>query len=104
MTEINITQVIIAIIGSGALSAVISGLFQVLAKKNEKKSASGKALLALLWDSTDSLGQRYIEEGSITADELHRILTMFEAYKGLGGNGYMDTLIDNVKRLPISNQ
>ena len=104
MTEINITQVIIAIIGSGALSAVISGVFQLLAKKNEKKSASGKALLALLWDSTDQLGKRYIEEGSITADELHRILTMFEAYKGLGGNGYMDTLIDNVKRLPISNQ
>lgn len=97
-------EIIIAIIGSGALSAVISGVFQLLAKKNEKKTASGKALLALLWDSTDQLGKRYIEEGSITTDELHRILTMFEAYKGLGGNGYMDTLIDNVKRLPISNQ
>lgn len=100
MTE----SIIVAIIGSGALSAVISGVFQLLAKKNEKKTASGKALLALLWDSTDSLGQRYIEEGSITADELHRILTMFEAYKGLGGNGYMDTLIDNVKRLPIRDK
>ena len=97
-------EIIIAIIGSGALSAAISGVFQLLAKKNEKKTASGKALLALLWDSTDQLGKRYIEEGSITTDELHRILTIFEAYKGLGGNGYMDTLIDNVKRLPISNQ
>lgn len=97
-------EIIIAIIGSGALSAVISGVFQLLAKKNEKKTASGKALLALLWDSTDRNGQKYIEEGSITADELHRILTMFEAYKGLGGNGYMDTLIDNVKRLPIKSQ
>lgn len=94
-------EILIAIIGSSALAALISGIFTLIAAKKQRKTDYGEAIMVLLWNELDGQCKRYIEEGHITADDMNRILKMHKCYKSLGGNGYLDTLMSNVKNLPL---
>ena len=96
--------IIIAIISSGALSTLISGLFSLWQMKKKKQDGVSEGIKILLYDRIKHLGKAYIERGYVTAEELEDLTTMHNIYHdpdGLNGNGFLDTLMNNVKHLPI---
>ena len=68
--------VIIAVIGSGALSAVISGIFQVLQGKSQKEKGIGAGTRILLYDRIKYLGRKHIADGFISAEDLEDLIAM----------------------------
>ena len=91
------TQIIIAVIGSGALSAVISGIFSLLVRKHERD----EDIMLLLYHDIKTECKDYIAQGSIDGEGLEVLLQMHGRYHARGGNGYLDKLITEVKSLPI---
>ena len=96
--------IIIAIISSGALSTLISGLFNLWQMRKKKQDGVREGIKILLYDRIKHLGKAYIERGYISAEELEDLTTMHEIYHdpdGLNGNGFLDAIMRNVKSLPI---
>lgn len=95
---------IIAVIGSGALSALISGIFMLIEKGNRKESAERKAMRLIMYRSIKQDAQAYIGRGYIRTDELEDLVAYHGCYHDdLGGNGFLNSLMEKVKRLPIHN-
>lgn len=94
--------IIIAIIGSGALSALISGIFGLIKDKGKKKGGVAEGVQLLLYDRIKYLGKHHIANGQIDSDDLEDIVRMWECYHNdLNGNGYLDGIMSQVKALPI---
>lgn len=94
--------IIIAIISSGALSTLISGIFNLWSARKKSKDGVRAGMKMLLYDRIKHLGKAYISRGSITTDELEDLTEMHRIYHyDLDGNGFLDTLMNNVQKLPI---
>lgn len=106
-------QILALVLGGGFTTALVSGLIQLLlwrlnrkATKEDKNHDSDKhvknALRILMYDRIKYLGRCYIEHGFVTADDLEDIVAMHKCYHDdLDGNGFLDTLMAQVKALPI---
>lgn len=93
--------------------ALVAGVFSILqwrltrnAQKEDAQTNCYKALEAgvqiLLYDRIKHLAKRYIADGYISADDLEDILHMHTIYHDdLNGNGYLDSMIESVRKLPI---
>lgn len=94
--------IIVAIIGSGALSTIINQICTYFNKKEEKKSGTSEGMRLILKDRLRFLCLRYIEQGWIYEDELEDLIVMHDCYHNkLNGNGYLDELMNRVKKLEI---
>lgn len=96
--------IIIAIISSGALSTLISGLFNLWQTRRKKADGVRDGIKILLYDRIKYLGKKYMERGYVTAEELEDLTTMHNIYhdpEGLNGNGFLDAIMANVRKLPI---
>lgn len=94
--------IIIAILGSGALSALVSGVFTLIANRKNKETAERKAMRLIMYRTIKQDAQAYIERGYVRPDELEDIVAYHNCYHSdLGGNGFLDSLMDKVKRLPV---
>lgn len=94
--------IIIAIISSGALSTLVSALFNMWQSRKKEKDGVRAGMKMLLYDRIKHLGKSYIERGFITTDELEDLTEMHNIYHNeLDGNGFLDTVMKNVKALPI---
>ena len=92
----------VAIIGSGALSALIAGLFTRKAEKKRRNGGLISGVRMILYERIKYLGRHYIERGFIEADELEDLIEMHNTYHDeLEGNGFLDKLMADVKKLPI---
>ena len=91
------TQIIIAIIGSGALSTIISFVLQAI-KDKKRSDRIDKFLLLHLIEETcrDALN-----DGRIARESAQKLEEMYALYKGIGGNGYADNIMNSVRKLPI---
>ena len=97
-------DIIIAIIGSGALSAGISAVVAACINRAKRKHGVAAGTQMLLYINIKALGKRYIADGAITAEDLEDIIEMHRVYHDeLGGNGYLDTLMAQVKQLHIKS-
>lgn len=99
--------IIIAIISSGALSTLISGLFNIWQMRKKRRDGVREGIKILLYDRIKHLGKAYIERGYISAEELEDLTTMHEIYHdpdGLNGNGFLDAIMKNVKSLPMKGE
>lgn len=95
-------QIALAIIGSGALSAIISGIFALVQTRLKRSDGVSKGVQILLYDRIKFLGKHYIASGTVTTEELEDLIAMHKIYHDdLGGNGYLDELMKAVKTLPI---
>ena len=87
------------------LTAVTTGLAGYLVwlaqKTYTNKSASARALKALLRGEIRERYHHYMERGWITTHELDEFIDMFNAYKELGGNGTVEKMHQAVINLPI---
>lgn len=117
-------EVLLAIIGGATGAAFVTGVFSLIlfrvkrkAEKKDKaedrrieeKSETQEALddlrqglMILLYDRIKHLGMSYIARNSISSEELEDLISMHKIYHGaLQGNGFLDSLMGQVKGLPI---
>ena len=52
-------------------------------------------------DKIRYLGLCYIGSNGISLEEKETLQEMHDAYESLGGNGHLDTVMDEVDRLPV---
>ena len=98
-------EILLAIIGSGALSSIIAGIFSLIQNRKNKKDGVSKGVRQLLYDRIKYLGRCYISDGTISAEDLEDLMQMHGIYHtDLGGNGYLDSLMEQVKHLPIKSK
>lgn len=90
--------VILAILGSGAVSALISGIFNLVERRREKDDA----IQLMLYHDIKAECREYIAEGSIDSESLEVLIKMHDTYHKRGGNGYLDKMMADVKKLPVT--
>lgn len=93
--------IIVAIISSGAFTTLINAIINYYNKKNENKSNVNKALMCLLGYEIKGECRRLIKNKSIDLNELEQLNELNEIYHNLGGNGYVKSLMDNIKKLEV---
>ena len=106
MTTVEIVLAIVAaLLGSTGLSTVIVACLQRRWSKKDKGDARIDALVnaqkVTMIDRVRYLGSKYIDEGHISLEDKENLQAMHEAYKALGGNGHLDTVMHEVDRLPV---
>lgn len=99
-----ILALIAAFTGSGVSSIIIVLLQRHWAKKDkhdERVDALVDATKVQMIDRVRSLGRSYIEAGQIRLEDKENLKEMYKAYKRLGGNGHLDTIMDEVDHLKV---
>ena len=106
-------EIIIAVLGGSALSALITQVGNYISdrrkrkdavedKAEDKDAALKQGIKLLLADKIQYLGLKYIEEGEITFSNRKMLNEMHSVYhNGLGGNGDFDDLMEEFNELPI---
>lgn len=119
-------QALLAILGGGAGSALVGGLFTLLQwRLNRKATREDRAAelgieesrelkrlvgvlveadRTILYDRIKHLGKSYIARGYVTVEELEDIDLMHGVYHDkdkLGGNGFLDALMHTVHGLEV---
>lgn len=98
-------EIIVAIIGSGALSALISGIIGFIKDRRCKKDGVRAGVRQLLYDKIKFLGRKYIADGEVSCEDLEDLIDMHKIYHDdLGGNGYLDHIINEVKKVKVINK
>ena len=96
------------VFGSSGLSAIIVAILnhRWAAKKgtSTKLDALLEAQKVLMIDRVRYLGECYIIRGHITLDEKENLVEMYQAYKNLGGNGHLKTVMEEIDRLPMHGE
>lgn len=93
-----------ALTGSGVSSIVVVLLQRKWAKQDkqdERVDALVEANKVLMIDKVRYLGKKYISEGEIHLEDKENLLEMYGAYKRLGGNGHLDTVMYEVNHLKV---
>ena len=96
-----VLPIVIAILGSGALSAAVTRIVDHMMRKSEKQSVLVKAVRQILCNSIIESCRYCIKKGEKGEDDFERLLEDYEIYKELDGNGYIDSFLEQVKKLPI---
>lgn len=74
-------------------------------EKHEKRErALEEGVLCLLREMLIQSHAKYMKKGSISSKALESGLAMYEAYKGLGGNGMIDHMKVEIEELPIIDE
>lgn len=106
-------EIIIAVLGGSALSALITQVGNYISDRRKRKdtvedriedkdAALKQGIKLLLADKIQYLGLRYIEEGEVTFSNKKMLNEMHSVYhNGLGGNGDFDDLMEEFNELPI---
>lgn len=85
------------------LSALLAsgGLWAVISKKLDTKTAEDHMLLGLAHDRIFQLCKQYIHDGSISVEEYRNLEYLYRPYKELGGNGTAEKLFKEVTKLHL---
>lgn len=88
-----------------------SKIKQINALKNEKEELKTKiedsiktGLLALLRVALIDAHEKYMKLGYITTHGYENWVLMYQAYKGLGGNGMIDGMNEEIEQLKIRSK
>lgn len=103
MNEVLIA-LIAALTGSGVSSIIVVLLQRKWAKQDkhdERVDALVEATKVQMIDRVRWLGRGYIEAGEIRLEDKENLKEMYLAYKRLGGNGHLDTIMDEVNHLKV---
>lgn len=73
-------------------------------RKDNKDNAQAEMLKGLGHDRIVELGEKYIQNGSVSKDEYENLHDyLFIPYQKLGGNGTAEKIMKEVDKLPIKN-
>jgi hypothetical protein len=105
-------DLITLILSAGVTTAIVSGAVQITlwrlnrgASKEDKRDDGEKAvrhaLTVILYDRIKYRGRKHVAAGQITLEDLEDLMAMHRIYHDdLKGNGFLDTIMSQVKRLP----
>lgn len=107
MTTAEIVLAIVAaLFGSTGLSTVFVTILNRHWAKKDKGDARIDALVnaqkVTMIDRVRWLGSHYIDDGEISLEDKENLQGMYEAYKALGGNGHLDTVMKEVEKLRVA--
>lgn len=94
-------DIIIAIIGSGALSALVSGCVALLNGHRKSKKGFDKAMRFLVLGELERQFDKLIQKGFATRKDMKRFREVYDTYKLLDGDGYADDMLEVAKELPV---
>lgn len=104
----DLRAIFIACISSTGLASIIVALLnRHWAKKDnkdEKQDAIVEGLKVLTVDRVRYLGKCYMAAQKIELEDKENLESMYQAYKSLGGNGHLETIMEEVRRLPVVNK
>jgi hypothetical protein len=93
-----------AVTGSGVSSIVVVLLQRKWAKQDkhdERVDALVDATKVQMIDRVRWLGKQYISDGQIHLEDKENLIEMYNAYKRLGGNGHLETIMSEVNHLKV---
>lgn len=90
-------EIVTAVLCSSVLVKLIDVIWDYI---KTKKNPLNKAVCALLRDRILFLCEKYIEKGIITHKQFESLMMLYENYKALGGNGFIDEEVEMVTDLP----
>lgn len=124
-------QLLMTVIGGAVGAAIVSGVFGIIMWKlnrkaqvedrqedkeqesaadlkaevetiNEQLSGLTVAMRTQMYDRIKHLGNSYLKKGFITSEEMEDLIAMHQVYHNtLKGNGFLDSLMEKVKALPV---
>ena len=94
MSNEIMTAIVISALGS-------TGLFSFLQFLMTRRGALTKAVQAILRDRMLILSEEYLQRGEITLHERDNYTSLYDAYKGVKGNTFVDDLYKEVMDLPL---
>lgn len=96
---------IVSSVVSGMLIFILQSTIKENRKLKEKKAAREEALadgmVCVLRKHLMDEHEKWMEKGYITSTALENGLAMYKAYKGLGGNGMIDHMNDDISGLSV---
>lgn len=93
-----------ALTGTGVSSIVIVLLQRKWAKQDKQDDRIDALVTAqkvLMVDRVRWLGKQHIANGEIRLEDKENLKDMYDAYKALGGNGHLETVISEVNHLKV---
>lgn len=97
----GIVQIVVACLGSSGLTAIVLALLQRRWSCQDRQDAIVDGLKVLTVDRVRYLGRGYINAHAISLEDKENLQDMYRAYKALGGNGHLETVMAEVERLPL---
>lgn len=102
---------IIVSIVSSVVSAMLVFVLQSTVKENrrlkqkkaERDEALAEGMVCVLRKHLMDEHEKWMEKKYITSTALENGLAMYHAYKGLGGNGMIDHMNDDISELPVKD-
>lgn len=83
-------QIILAVLGSGVISTIISCVFQYINQKKNKQTQLEEGMSLLLLSSLKRDGKELMSQGKISKNDYDSFCATYIAYKALGGDGWAD--------------
>lgn len=100
--------VLLCVLGGGVGSGLMSILQAYLNhrwgnadKEDARITALVQANKVIMVDRVTHLGKSYIAAGQVSLGDKNNLEEMHRAYKALGGNGHLDTVMEEVDRLKV---
>lgn len=97
--------IVLAVLGSTGVSSIVVVCLQRHWQKQDRDDSRLDALVTaqqvLMIDRVRYLGRSYISKGYILLPDKENLIAMYSAYKALGGNGHLETVMDEVNRLEV---
>lgn len=70
-------------------------------QKTDRDAALAEGMVCVLRKHLMDEHEKWMEKGYIPSTALENGLAMYHAYKGLGGNGMIDHMNDDIAELPV---
>lgn len=96
----KIISTIIGVVVTSAVTGVIGYLTGKMKGYKQRDSRQEEALKCLLRSNITSKYYVYSELGSIPHYEKENVDMMFEQYKNMQGNSYVETIVKEINQLP----
>ena len=99
--------VISGLFGSGFTGIIVACLQHHWAKKDREDTrldALVNAQKLTMIDQVKRSAKKYIHLGQISLEEKEHLIEQYNAYKALGGNGHLDTTVNEINRLKVVDE
>lgn len=97
--------VLIGVCGCTGIFNLITVILQHKWSKKDKSDQRIDALVeaqtVIMIDRVRYLGRCYIKDGEISLSDKENLKAMYRAYKALGGNGHLETVMEEVDDLEV---
>lgn len=94
-------EIVVAILGSGVISTLISCLFQMRSDRKKKLDKFEEGMRLLLLSALKRDGKDLIAQGRVSKNDYDSFCAMYNAYKSLEGDGWADgvkSIVDDLEK------